>query len=159
VVEQRLSRKRLARDALNQIARGVPPAMPVNLLPQPVQQRSKFSGGEHRIKIANILSRLLEELGGVEIAERIGGKVADRRDRPVNVLKTALRIIRRRQTQIRHHLLVPCRGEVRHGQIARQHRLLQLVADENVQVIGSLIRFSADETRPNVIDRKVPLIE
>src|SRR5688572_29948412 len=83
-------RKRLAGDALDQLRGGKTLAGMMDFLVQPGLQRLEFTTGKLRGQAAQIVIGLLEELRGVEIPQGVGGKVANERCRPVNVLQAAV---------------------------------------------------------------------
>ena len=66
--------------------------MAVDLLAQPIAQRLELASGELGVQSAQFLVGRGEELGGVEIAQRVGGEIADQPGPPVNVLQHALRV-------------------------------------------------------------------
>src|SRR5687767_8515101 len=88
VSQQGLRPERLAGDPLRELRGGVPLAVAVDVLPQPAEQGGELAAGELRVEVAEVFSRLLEELGGVEVAERVGREVAERAAGPVDVLET-----------------------------------------------------------------------
>ena len=68
---------RLPRDASAQLARAMTLAGAMDLLVEPTLQAAKVPPTEIAVEIAEVLSCLLHELGGVEVAERVGRKIAD----------------------------------------------------------------------------------
>ena len=62
--------------------------------------------------------RLLEELGGVQVAERVRREVADRAAGPVDVLEAAAGVVGRGEAEVLLHPLVPRAGQVGGRQVA-----------------------------------------
>ena len=52
-------------------------------------------------------------------------------------------------------LLVPRPGQVGRRQLAVQQGLLQLEADQDVQVVGGLVGLDADQRRPHLVQREI----
>jgi hypothetical protein len=75
-----------AGDALDQFGSAVAPAVAVDFFAEPIQEGGEFTFCEHRIEIAEVLLGLFDPLGGVEVAEGVGGEVADAAAAPVDVL-------------------------------------------------------------------------
>ena len=76
----------LPGDSHGQFPGGVSLTVVVNIFPQPTEQRAEFAAGKHVIQIAQVFAGLLEKLGGVQIAQRIRGKITKPTAAPVNVL-------------------------------------------------------------------------
>jgi hypothetical protein len=63
----------------------------------------------------------------------------------VRVLEGAVGDIRNLDAEVLVHLRVPCRRDIRGADLAGDHVLLQLEAQDDVQVVGGLVRLDADE--------------
>src|SRR5713101_1784424 len=124
----------------------------MNVLVEPALEAVKFSMTEVAVQVAQVLTGLFHELRGVEIAERIGGEVADASHAPVDVLKAPMGVGGRRQLKRLLEFLVPSAGDVGRLQIAADQGLLQLETQDNVHVVGSLVGLHSNERRPNVVD-------
>jgi len=95
MVHQRPVAQRLPGHHLDQFPRPVALPLPVNLLRQPCLQRLELTGGKLRVHIPQVCARLLEKLRGAQIAQGIRRKISDQPAAPVNILQTALRVVRR----------------------------------------------------------------
>src|SRR6266852_2541514 len=71
-----------------------PVALPltVHFLVQPTLQAPELAAAEVGVEIGEILSRLLHELGRVQVAEGVGWEITEPAHTPVDVLKAAERI-------------------------------------------------------------------
>src|SRR4051794_19333130 len=107
MTHQRRGRKRLACNKLNQFGRSVTFAVAENLFVQPGLERREVAARKHRGEAAQIAVGGFEKLGGTEIAERIGWKIADEGRRPMNVLQTAVGVGRWLDAQILLIFLAP----------------------------------------------------
>src|SRR5438270_7915473 len=77
----------------------------------------------------------------------------------MNVLQAAERVGRRRELEHFLELVVPGGRYVGGRQIAAQQGLFQLEAENDVQVVGRLVRLDADEGGLHVIDREIEIVE
>ena len=84
-----------AGDVFDQVRRPAPLAFAMNFLSQPAEQALIVTLCECLVKPAKIGLGLGEKLGRIEIAKRVGRKVADEPGAPVDVLEAAFRIISR----------------------------------------------------------------
>src|SRR5262245_27897756 len=100
-------RQRLAGDELNQLACTIPLAVAVDVVTQPFTQRLQFAAAAQVVQIGHGLFRRIEELGRVQIAERIRREVPEPPHAPVDVLQAALRVVGRRDAQELLHAGVP----------------------------------------------------
>src|ERR1043166_1542207 len=119
VRDQRLMAERLSRDALAQFSGAIMLPRPMHLFVEPTLEPTEATAAEVSIEIAQVLPRLLHELSGVQVAERVRREVTEATHTPVNVLQATLRIIRRRQIEHLAKLLVPCIGHIVRVQGAR----------------------------------------
>jgi hypothetical protein len=159
VPQQRLRRKILARHTLDEFSCGIAPAVAVDIVAEPGEEGGELALRELCVEVAGVLSRLLEELGGVEVAERVGGEVADRAVGPVDVLEAAAGVVGRGEAEVLAHLFVPRAGDVVWGEVAGEHGLLELEPEEDVEVVGGLVGVDADERGADVVDREDELVE
>src|ERR1051326_7167077 len=90
--------ERPTRDPFAQVVRTKALAVLVDLLIQPRFQPRELAAAQLILKVTKILARLLHELRGVQVAERIGREIAQAAEAPVHVLQAALVVRRRRQT-------------------------------------------------------------
>ena len=54
----------------------------------------------------------LEELGGIDIAQRVSGEVSESTHGPVDILKTAFRISLGSEAEEFFELVIPCSGNI-----------------------------------------------
>ena len=98
----------------------------------------------------------MQDLRAVSTAERIGREIAVA-SAPMHVLKAAAGVVRHVNAEIFLIFRVPERGDLVHGDLAVDERLFQLVADQDVQAVGQLVRVAADKARLRDIRRLVKL--
>ena len=109
-------------------------------------------------EIGQIGGDLLPDLGGDQVAERVGREVADRAARPVDVLQHALGVVRHVDPQVVVHPAVPLLGQLLERELVVEHRLLELEAEDDVQVVGRLVRLDPDQRRLDEVGLAVPLL-
>ena len=107
-----------AGDMFDQFRGPVALAFAMNLGAQPGEQAAIVALREGLIEPAQVGLGPSEELGRVEIAQRVGWKVADEPGTPVNVLKAAFGVVARLDAQGLLVLLVPGRRQLANGQVA-----------------------------------------
>src|SRR5689334_20364950 len=107
----------------------------MDLFVKPMFEPAESAGAEIGVQIAKVLPGLVHELGGVKVAERVGRKVAEAAHAPMDVLQAALRFVGRGKLEELLELVIPGARNVRWFQVARDQRLLQLEAQNNVHVI------------------------
>src|SRR5262245_18454027 len=133
----------------------------MNAIRQPFLQPAELTAAHVALERlpAEVSPRLLHELGGEEISERVSREIADPAEAPVDVLQTTVPVVRRRQVEQLLETLVPRPRQLRRRKVAADQRLLQLEAQDDVQVVGRLISFDADERRLHVVDREHEIVE
>ena len=77
VGQERLVREWLAGDLLDELTRGVALAVTMDVVDQPLAQRLEFASSELFRQAAQVAVGLVKELGRIQIAQRIGGKIAE----------------------------------------------------------------------------------
>ena len=65
----------------------------MDVLAQPFAEIPELAGGQLGVKLRNVLVHALPELTGDQVPERVGGEVADRAERPMDVLKHSERVV------------------------------------------------------------------
>src|SRR2546426_1023707 len=103
---------------------------------------------------------------GVETADGAGADDADARDHcpayllfryrtygPASSGEPAARVVRRRQAEVLLHLRVEELRHVGDGEPVVDQLLLELEAQDDVEVIGDLVRIDADQRRLHAVDR------
>src|SRR5438876_12035392 len=93
VPQQRLGAEVLSGHRAHQPAGSVTLAVAVDLLAEPGEQGGEIARRNRPVEVAEVGAGGLEELGGVEVAERIGGEVADGAAGPVDVLEAAAGVV------------------------------------------------------------------
>ena len=86
----------------------------------------------------------LEELGGVDVSEGVGGEVAEAAHGPVDVLEATFTIVFRREAEEFFELVVPGVGDISDFEFTGEEGSLEFEAEENVEVVGGFISFDAD---------------
>ena len=86
---------------------GVAVAVAMDFFAEPFPQRTEFAATELRGEIAEVGLGLGEELGRVQIAQRVGGKVAEQPRTPVHVLQHPVGIGGGHDAQVLAVLVVP----------------------------------------------------
>lgn len=100
-----------------------------------------------------------EELSGEEVAEGVGGEVAEVAEGPVDVLQASERIFGGDDAEIRLHFGVPRFGKVVDAELARDKLFFNLKAQNDVEAVGHLVGFDADEAGGDFIDAAVESVE
>src|SRR5688572_4073681 len=86
--------------------------MLVDVFAKPSEQLAEITLADLVLKIPNIFVDLLPQLNRNQIPKRVGGEVADRTTRPMNVLQHSSRIVRRRNTEVLLHFCIPDLGQI-----------------------------------------------
>src|SRR5438105_4850358 len=136
----------LAGNALHQVFGYINRADCVHLLAQPVQHKGCIALREALIEIRECLAQSCVNLRAVEITERVGREVAEAAC-PVNILQNPLRIALWLDSQVFTVLRVPLAWQALNGDIPVNQLLLQLVAHDDMQVVGHLVGLDADQAR------------
>ena len=88
-------------------------------LAQPLPQRLELAPLDLRVEVGELLAQHVPELRGDQVAQRVGGEVAEQPGAPVDVLEHALRVVRHVQAEQPVHALVPGVREVVHADACR----------------------------------------
>ena len=123
----------------------------VDLLAQEAEQALEASRGDLALQVAR-RPISLDELCGVEAADRVGREIAEHRRRPVAVLQHAVIVAFGHDADEGARALAPGVRQIAHHQIARDQRRLQLVAQQYVQVIAQLVGAGPNEARTDAVD-------
>src|SRR5580658_3741500 len=101
--------------------------MTMDAVGEPILQSAESPGTEICIECvgAKILPRAIHELRRIEIAERIGRKIADASEAPVNVLQATAGVVGRREIEQLLESLAPSRRQIGRFQVAAHQRLFQ----------------------------------
>src|SRR5579872_1668681 len=98
----------------------------VHLGAEPAEEPGELARRELLIEDGHLCAQALVELRGDDGAERIGGEVAERAHRPVNVLQASLEVVGGADRQAALHAGVPGFGEIAYRKPAREQLLLEL---------------------------------
>ena len=90
------------------------------------------------------IERRPHELGGENVPERVGRKIADQAGAPVDVLEHALGVVGRADAEVRFEAVVPCGREVAHVELPLHDRPLEIEAEHDVEVVRDLVGLDAD---------------
>src|SRR3954468_15493352 len=88
--EQRLDLELFPRGAAQELAGVVLAPVDVDAGPQPVADRAELARANLLVDVRDVIRERAPELGGHQIADRVGRKVADHPGTPVDVLQDAL---------------------------------------------------------------------
>ena len=93
-----------------------------------------------------------EELRGVEVAEGVGGEVAEAAHGPVNVLQATFGVAGWGHAEEFFEVGIPSGGDVFHFEVAVDELALEGEAEEDVEVVGGFVGFDADEGILRAVD-------
>ena len=144
--------ERFARDALDKFLRGKLAAVLVDVGAEPFPDKAEFSLGDAGLPVGMGFFKGVEELGGIEVAEDIGGEVSDEPKRPMNILEASFGIVGRGDVQVVVHLLVPDGRDVFHFQRAFNEGFFHFKPEDDVEAIGDFIGFDPDERGADLVD-------
>jgi len=133
------------RRPLDKFGGGVTATMNVNFVPEPAEQRGVVAGLDRVGEGGKVTVGGLPKLGCGEIAQRVGGKVAESSQRPVDILKTSVGIVRNLEAQKFFEKFVPDVREVANGKVSLEELGFQFETKKDVEVVCDFGRFHADE--------------
>ena len=129
--------------------------MPVEVLAEPLADRGELALPDLLVDVSHVLAQPFPDLDAHHVAERVGREVAEAAARPVNVLEHAVRVVGNLDAEVARHRLVPHLRQL--AQVEAAHDLLlELEAEDDVQVVRRLVGLDADQPRPDVVDRPEP---
>mmetsp|Transcript_60184 Transcript_60184/g.176616 ORF Transcript_60184/g.176616 Transcript_60184/m.176616 type:complete len:377 (-) Transcript_60184:739-1869(-) len=160
VPQEDLGIQGLARHDLEEVVGGrVERAHAVHLLLQPLPQRGEVPGGDVLVQARQLALGRLEDLHRGHGPDGVRGEVADGPHGPVQVLQTALGVVRGLHAEILLHALVPHLGHILDLESALHERLLDLEAQDHVHGVGHLVGLHADLGGPaDLVDGPVQLL-
>ena len=120
--------------------------------PHPVKERGKLALLDLCRDIGLLGDGLAVELGCQQVAQAVGGKVADVAHGPVYVLQYSQRVVGREDTQVLLHFGVPELWKIGELYLALQYQVFDLEAQHDVEVVGYLVGFDADEGGLDAVD-------
>ena len=132
--------------------------MTLQALLQPGRRLTQISNPKLIVQIRIKRRHPLKKAACVDIAKRIGWEISKQPHRPMDILQTPLRGTRHLISKISRKAIIPSALQILHLQIARNHRALQIKAQQHMQIILHLIGLSADETIAHRIYRFVKFI-
>src|SRR5205807_929052 len=151
VAEVRLRVDAAAGHALDRLLRGELPSHRVEVFAEPLPEIAELAALETLVEVAEILLRTLPDLHGDDVPERVRGKVPEVPGGPVHVLEDAARVVGDLDVEVVVHACVPGAWEVLHREAALDQLLLELEADDDVQVVRDLVRVDADQRRAHPV--------
>src|SRR4051794_32088164 len=151
--------RRGADDALQCLAGGVLATEAMEVLAQPVAKRRELALLEAVVDVRHVGGDSFPDLGGDQVAERVGREVADGAARPVHVLQHAFGVARHVDAEVLPHAAVPLVRQLFERELLGEHRLLELEAEDDVQVVGRLVRLDADQRRLHDVHLAVPALD
>src|SRR5437899_2045113 len=148
-----------ANHALEELRRWELAPVPVDVLPEPFAQRPELALLELVVQVGELVADPFPELARDDVPERVGREVPDVARRPVHVLQDAVCDVRHVDPEVLADPRVPDLRQVAEVAVAREELLLELEAEDDVQVVRSPVRVDPDQRRPDSIDRAVELVE
>ena len=145
----------LAGDAVDEVGSWVAAALAVDFGLEPVAQGLKLAAGEGGFEVAEFHCSLIEELRGIEVAERVGREVAEEAGAPVDVLQDAAGVGGRLDAEVLAVFFVPGGGEIGDAELVVEEGLLEFETHEDVEVVGDFVGFGTDERGADVVDREI----
>src|SRR5262245_29335293 len=106
ITQERNSVKGSPGDALAQITRTQSLTVAMGFFAQPLCQPAEFAALDIIPQAGQVARRCIHELGGVQIAERVGREITDAAKAPVNVLQATVRIIRNGNVEVLADLII-----------------------------------------------------
>src|SRR4051794_31997268 len=150
---------RRADDTLERLARRVLAAVAVQVLAEPVAQGCELALLEAVVDVRQLREHALPDLRRDQVAERVRREVADRAARPVDVLQNSLRVVGDADPEVVPHPAVPLVRKLLEREVVGQHRLLELEAQDDVEVVRRLVGLDTDEGRLDDVDLAVPALD
>src|SRR6266404_4394464 len=147
-----------AADAIERLARRELAAVPMQVLAQPVAERRELALLEAVVEIGKVVDDTFPDLRRDQVPERVRREVANRAARPVDVLKHAFRVGRDGDPEVVPHAAVPFVRQLLERELVGEHRLLELEAKDDVEVVRRFVRLDADQRRLDEVDLPVPLL-
>src|SRR5215211_6474474 len=149
---------RRARDALERLERRELAAVTVQVVSQPLAQRPELALLELVVQVGEVGDDALPDLRGDQVPEGVRREVADRAGRPVRVLQDAARVVRHLDLEVIPHAAVPLLRELLERERLGEHLLLELEAEDDVEVVRRLVGLDPDERRLDGVHLAIPPI-
>ena len=127
----------------------------VNPLPEPFQKQAEPSSGDGCGEIGQIGFDRGHHLRGVDVAEGVGGEVADQSGAPVDVLENPFGCGGRADPEVLFESIVPGDRKIGHGELPTDEGPLEIEAEHDVKVVGHLVSLDTDQRRTD--DEQRPL--
>jgi hypothetical protein len=145
VLQERLYGQRAAGGFLDQLGEAGLRPLAVHLFAQPAEQRAEVAAADRLQQARDLGLRRAEQLRRQHGAQRVAREVAEGAAGPVDVLQAAQPVVGRNDAEEIPHPLVPGARQVAHGEVARDQRAFEAVAQDDVQRVGRLVGLDADE--------------
>jgi len=118
-------------------------AMAMDVFLHPSEEGEEVSFGEGGGDSGVFLSAF-EELGGVDIAKGVGGKVAEAAHGPMDVLEAAFAVVCGAEVEEFFEFVVPSIGDIGDLEFAGEEGALEFEAEKNMKVVGGFIGLDSD---------------
>lgn len=144
--------ERLSADTLAEFVCCEFSSMDMDLFFEPFSDKEKVATGNFAFPVGKVFCKHFEKLGGEEVAQCVGGKVADQPARPVDILKTAFFKGGGCDIEVLLHEVIPQFRDLFHRERAFHEFFFDFKAEDDMEVIGDLIGFDADTAGSDCID-------
>jgi hypothetical protein len=134
-----------SRRPLDKFGGGVAATMSMDFFPEPEEERRVVAGLDGVGEGGKVSVGGLPKVGCGEIAERVGGKVTESTQRPVDILKTSVGIVGNVEAKELLEKFVPRGRKVANGKISLEELGFQFETKKDVEVVCDFVRFHADE--------------
>lgn len=142
----------------HEVLREVGGAVLVDVFLHPVEERDEVGFGKGRGDVC-VFHRCFEELGGVDVAEGVGGEVAEAAHGPVDVLQAAFGVGFWTEAEELFELVIPGGGDVGDLEFAGEEGAFEFEAEEDVEVVGGFVGLNTDGGVGAAIDGGEEVIE
>ena len=147
-----------AGGTLHEVLREEGGAFLVDVFLHPAEEGGEIAFGEGGGDDGVVLGGV-EELGGVDVAEGVGGEVAESAHGPMDVLEAAFGIGLGAEAEELFEGFVPGGGDVGDLEFAGEEGAFEFEAEEDVEVVGRFVGFDADAGVGGAIDSDEELVE
>lgn len=148
-----------AGDDFAEFAGAVALTLAVDLRVEPFFEAGEAAEAEVGVEAGEVFAGGGHELGGEEVAERIGRKIAEAAHAPVDVLQAALGVVRRGQIEEGLELFAPGGGDIARGEVAGHEGLFEFEAEDDVEVVRRFVGFDANEGAFDIVEGEDPVVE
>ena len=151
--------ERFTSDFFGELFRVVPTAPLMDVGFEPLANKGEFAISDPPVPVGMLFCKRRKEMGRKEVAQSISWKIAKIAERPMDVLKTSLRVILRLDAEIFFHLGIPSIGKIGDIECSADQSLFDFKTENDMQAVGDFVRFYADEGRGDLVDSAVESIK